>query len=98
MVDTLVRPRVSSPGTDNPGMWQVVRDGRVSAIVSIPDYPWERTVLAPDLSLWSTTGDDPVYRVHRWTLEPLDTTLVIEVARPLQPVDMREADSIATGL
>lgn len=96
VVDSIARPRDDSgAGADHPGAWTIRRGGRMMASLTVPGYPWERSILTPDLHLWSTPAGDPAYRLSRWNPATGDTLLVMEVDRPLQPNDMARADSIA---
>lgn len=94
-VDTLNQPRpVPHPLDEHPGRWAVFSDGELQANVPVPFYAWQQHVLSPSLKVWSTADGDPTYRLTRWEPGAGDTLLVIEVGRPLQPVDRTAADSM----
>ena len=94
-VDTLPHPDAGGDPDNDPGAWSIRRDGRMMASIGVPFYPHRQHFLDSRLRLWSTVDGDPSYRVERTTAEG-EPDLVIEMGRPLQPVDRAAADSIVT--
>jgi hypothetical protein len=96
--DTLTHPDGERDGAgQDPGTWDVVRDGRRMASLGIPHYPRQLHLLDAELRTWRSTAGDPAYRLER--RDPGGAvSLVIETARPLHPVDNAATDSLISRL
>ena len=76
---------------DRPAQWQVPV-GRGTLYLQVPFYAVPRQAVAPTGELWTTAEGLTRLEVSRWT-PPGDTSLVIVVERPTQPVTSSERDS-----
>jgi hypothetical protein len=98
LLDSLPMPGAAPVDPKNPPgsfYWEAA-DGRSMGYHGVPFYASPKRALDPRGAIWSTAAGEGAARIKRWVPNG-DTTLVVDIARPLVPVSPAERDSAING-